>query len=450
MPSDDRDRKFENALASHVRASSSAGVPRNPCADAEMLAAYHQGALPPEQIASLKTHVTDCSRCQEILALLEVTDKATDEIAVASALAPRAAGAPAKPVQILPSRRPALWRWVAPAGALAAALLVWVAVRENNSVRFPPQTPTVNVKSETAKDLSASPKPQVVPPSGDAAQGPPAPTRTVDAPTVAPAPKIAGTRRERTQAFLKQKESSAEEKKSDVDDFTQFLDKSPVSDAAPALDSNALHSNARSDADAKATKDKADALVVPSRPALSRGAVAGGMASAPAPQPPAPEPGQLSKANAGVSPAGAPVLQRQQLEEFPGAKRRAEMRLANAISEVIIPAPGERVSWRIGLAGLIEFSADAGKTWALQPSGVITDLLAGSAPSDKVCWIVGRGGTILRTTDGGAHWQKVQSPTQEDIHSVMAQDARQASISLTNGVYQTMDGGATWNKLAPE
>jgi hypothetical protein len=249
---------------------------------------------------------------------------------------------------------------------------------------------------------------------------------------------------------LKQKESSAEEKKSDVDDFAQFLDKSPVSDAAPALDSNALHSNARSDADAKATKDKADALVVPSRPALSRGAVAGGMASAPAPQPPAPEPGQLSKANAGVSPAGAPVLQRQQLEEFPGAKRRAEMRLANAISEVIIPAPGERVSWRIGLAGLIEFSADAGKTWALQPSGVITDLLAGSAPSDKVCWIVGRGGTILRTTDGGAHWQKVQSPTQEDIHSVMAQDARQASISLTNGVYQTMDGGATWNKLAPE
>jgi hypothetical protein len=450
MPSDDRERKFEDALASHVRADSAAGLPRNPCADAEMLAAYHQGALPPEQIASLKTHVTDCSRCQEILALLA----ATDELAVAPAGAPCAAVAPAtapKPsVRILPVRKPTLWRWVAPAGALAAALLVWVAVRENNSLRIPPQVPTGNLKeAQSAKDLPASSKPQAPQTSYPVQASPAAPTNALDALTVAPDPKIAGTRRERTQAFLKQKESANEEKKSDVDDFTQFLDKSPGSNAAPALDSNALHSNARSDADAKATKDKADALVVPPRPALSRGAVAGGIASTPAPQPPAPEPRRLSQANAGLSTAEAPVLQKQQLEELP-AKRGAEMRLANVVSGVTVSAPGQRVSWRIGAAGLIDFSSDAGKTWALQPSGVITDLLAGSAPSDKVCWIVGRGGTILRTTDGGAHWQKVQSPTQEDIHSVMAQDARQASISLTNGVYQTMDGGATWNKLAPE
>jgi hypothetical protein len=248
---------------------------------------------------------------------------------------------------------------------------------------------------------------------------------------------------------LKQKESSREEKKSDVDNFAQFLEKAPGNDASLALDSNALHSNARSDADAKATKDKANALVVPPRPALSRGAVAGGLASAPAPQPPAPEPGRLSQANAGLSTAEAPVLQRQ-LEDLPGAKRKAEMRLANAVSGVTIAAPGERVFWRIGEPGLIDFSADAGKTWTLQPSGVLTDLVAGSAPSEKVCWIVGRAGTILRTTDGGAHWQKVQSPTQDDIRSVAAQDARQATISLTDAVYQTTDAGATWNKLAPE
>jgi photosystem II stability/assembly factor-like uncharacterized protein len=126
------------------------------------------------------------------------------------------------------------------------------------------------------------------------------------------------------------------------------------------------------------------------------------------------------------------------------------MRLANAISEVIISAPGDRVSWRIGPAGLIDFSADAGKTWILQPSGVIADLLAGSAPSEKVCWIVGRAGTILRTTDGGAHWQKVRSPTQDDIRSVAAQDARHATILQADASYQTTDAGATWNKLAPE
>jgi len=77
-------------------------------------------------------------------------------------------------------------------------------------------------------------------------------------------------------------------------------------------------------------------------------------------------------------------------------------------------------------------------------------LLAGSAPSDKVCWIVGRAGTILRTADGGAHWVKVRPPIVDDFASVFAVDARQATVSPAQGTYQTMDGGATWKKLAPE
>jgi photosystem II stability/assembly factor-like uncharacterized protein len=86
----------------------------------------------------------------------------------------------------------------------------------------------------------------------------------------------------------------------------------------------------------------------------------------------------------------------------------------------------------------------------LQLSGVRTDLLGGSAPSEKVCWIVGGAGTILRTTDSGAHWQKLPAPVQDDIRAVFAVDAHSATVSLTNGSYQTTDGGATWTKLAPE
>jgi len=130
--------------------------------------------------------------------------------------------------------------------------------------------------------------------------------------------------------------------------------------------------------------------------------------------------------------------------------KKSEVRLANSIGEVTISAPGGQVSWRAGQAGIIEFSADAGKSWTVQPSGVISDLLSGSAPSDKVCWIVGRGGTVLRTTDGGAHWQKIRPPSQEDLHYIFAVDARQATVSLASGKYQTTDGGITWKKLPPE
>ena len=129
---------------------------------------------------------------------------------------------------------------------------------------------------------------------------------------------------------------------------------------------------------------------------------------------------------------------------------KAKMRLAHSLGEVTIATPGGLVSWRVGQAGIIDFSSDAGKTWTLQPSGVTTDLLGGSAPTDKVCWIVGSSGTILRTTDAGQHWQKLRPPVPEDILTVVAEDARRATISLTNGSYQTTDGGATWNKLAPE
>jgi len=129
---------------------------------------------------------------------------------------------------------------------------------------------------------------------------------------------------------------------------------------------------------------------------------------------------------------------------------KAKMRLAHSLGEVTIATPGGLVSWRVGQAGVIDFSSDAGKTWTLQPSGVTTDLLGGSAPTDKVCWIVGSSGTILHTTDAGQHWQKLRPPVPEDILTVVAEDARRATISLTNGSYQTTDGGATWNKLAPE
>src|ERR1700732_202977 len=107
MPADDRERSFENALASHLRQRTSRGA----CSDAETLAAYHERSLAPEQMASLKAHVSDCARCQEILAHLQATDEIP--IAVTNIAQPRTDAANSG-VRVLPAGRATLWRWVAP------------------------------------------------------------------------------------------------------------------------------------------------------------------------------------------------------------------------------------------------------------------------------------------------------------------------------------------------
>src|SRR5260370_1043986 len=123
MPLDDRERSFENALARHLRPSGTPGA----CFDAETLAAYHEQSLEPGVMASVKVHITECGRCQQILAQLQ----ATEEIPLAADIAHPQAAAEKTAVRVIPARKPRVGRGVAPAGALAAALLVWVAVHED-------------------------------------------------------------------------------------------------------------------------------------------------------------------------------------------------------------------------------------------------------------------------------------------------------------------------------
>src|SRR6267154_363881 len=160
MPLDDRERSFENALARHLRPSGTPGA----CSDAETLAAYHEQSLEPGVMASVKAHLSECGRCQQILAQLQ----ATEEIPLASDLAHPQAAAAKTAVRVIPARKPTLWRWVATAGALAAALLVWVAVHEDKLNRFekaPAGDATRPTEIAKAEPSAAPPLP---PPSLDA------------------------------------------------------------------------------------------------------------------------------------------------------------------------------------------------------------------------------------------------------------------------------------------
>jgi hypothetical protein len=431
--SDDRDRNFETALARHFRAGAQPQTtPASPsCADIEALAAYHEGGLSPEQRILWKTHIEGCAHCQGILAQLAATDAIP--IDVAGNVEKKKTGGP--PLLLKP-RRPALWRWAAPAGAIAAGLLVWITVRENKPLQV----------QEVSSRKEASSAPQVAAPKPAEPE-----TKTptaIEQQLVAPKPSaIAGT-----AAVVQQKRDSnrAAGAAAAVPSMP-----SPTGRERTAENSANLYATAppqpevgdRTDAAAKDLKEKAPGFLPP--------------AAAPTPAPPdASEVSALSETveveaaplktakSATVNPSDRGALQKQELPM--NGRSQALVLLTKGVGGVIIAAPQGTAEWRIGAAGLVEHSSDAGATWTLQSTGVVADLLAGSALSDKVCWIVGRAGTILRTTDGGDHWSKLPPPIVDDFASVFAVNARQAIVSPANGTYQTKDGGATWKKLAPE
>src|SRR5713101_8146220 len=428
--SDDRDRSFEKALARHFRArAQAASAAQRPCADVETLAAYHEGRLAAEQMSLWKTHLQDCPRCQGILTQLEATDAIPFGVAH-NVEKQRAAG-----VQVLKPRRPVPWRWAAPAGALAAGLLVWVAVRESK----PLQIPEVRKDAASAAKLPAPTPPlaESKPPNVNEDQG----TQTRSAETTVggvlqPKREPSHTGRVAGVPSRPPVASGAQTSENLVNGYSGTLAKSDVEDKAVA--------GAREFKE-KAAADSFSRPVTPAVPAPEVSTNTQAFAEA------APESAVSSAKPVGGRPLAQTVLpQKQEMSGMSRLREKQAMVLAKSVSAVTIAAPGNAVHWRIGAAGIVEHSADNGATWTLQTSGVITDLLAGSAPSDQVCWVVGRGGTILRTSDGGAHWVKVRPPVVDDFASVFAVDARQATVSPAQGTYQTMDSGATWKKLAPE
>src|SRR5260370_29912082 len=346
MASDNRERRFENALESHLRASSPKGGLHRACSDAETLAAHHERSLAPEQMAFLKTHVMDCERCQQILAHLD----ATDEIAVTAAnTARQATAASSSSVRVLHGRRPALWRWVAPAGALAAALLVWVAVRESYSVRIQSQASRVDLKqAETAKNLPAPSRP-LTPPSLDATPKEERASRgTLGKLNAAPPTQTVGAPKPPPRSLLKQKDSSDAGKKSWVaDDSAQMADNSLNREVSPAPE-EALQSRTEAlerieTATADAAKIKAETEPANARPhpllphsphqpaptPAPRSAMAGPVQAAPP-----------ARTGAPSEPAGVSggVAQQQEIAGMSKFSEKAKRRLANSIGEVTIVA----------------------------------------------------------------------------------------------------------------
>jgi hypothetical protein len=459
MALEDRDAKFEKALARHFDHTAQ----REACPDPEILAAYHERTLSPAELNSWKQHIAGCARCQELLAHLEITEEIPLDIeqrqpaALAAAAQRNSSGARAATRQSAAvqainankdasARRPrSSLRWVVPAGAIAAGLLLWTTVYQRNAqehVAKPPvqiaqnrpEPPAVSEKSaqprppnEERRDLQTS---TLAAPSKKAN---PSRSRLSDkitaaAPTV-PAAVGGGERAKRPGADV-DKFQAKEQTAADLD----VLDKNVQETSRQQLPMNHIQNEKKPD-----------------------------LASAPAAPPP--QPSQLSGAALDKGAAAAPELVAKQkaaranvatssetVEVSSGFDGTTALRVEAVENERMILAPNGKSLWRVGPGGAIEYSSNAGKKWAPQRSGVAADLVAGSAPSKKTCWVVGRSGTILLTTDGGATWKQLAPPSTDDLGGIQASDALHATIWDVPHAhrYETSDAGVTWRSIPSE
>jgi len=470
MPTDDRDRQLERALARHLRASADAA-----CPDAEILAAYHQRTLSFEEMAEWKDHIALCSRCQEALVFIEesenaLADPTEPEVPVSQdlgawpapeALAARgrtgghrkpdgaAVAAESAPVPMETKRPPRLnWRWVVPVGALAAAVILWVGVHDlqiaKNAAeqgvqsaqnREPPVPgPSPPLTAHSSPPPSEGPTPRKDSSVPETSVPPSSRSRVPAAPTAVQPQKEEQVAGNRAAAIEKSAPSQQAYQQSESPEMA--APKPHAAEPAGMVTTNEM-------------KKSRAAEVAPGPPAA-----VGGAAGAPTNKPgaadklePPPEVGETVERT-----APAPALNTSQSDLQMAARDSQDLLRLAAEDHRLIVAPGQKQVWRVGEGGSISHSTDGAKTWKKQNSGVTVDLTSGSATSDKVAWIAGRNGTLLLTTDAGKHWKQISTPITGDLGGVHAADATHASIwDVPNRrSFETSDGGETWKPSANE
>jgi len=492
MP-EDRDQLFEQALARHLRAG---GAGESMCLDPEILAAYHERTLSPEEVASAKSHIVSCARCQRVLAQLETTETLdklydTEQVDVPVLAALDATVEPHPQPVSLESRSPATFpgsskvvalslkkyfsaRWAAPAGAIAAGLLIWISVRESRiNIKPAAPAPTAEVvrnyeqavpqgDAENLKDLA--PLKELEKQKSE----PASPGKLNEArklPSVLSAPGLRDEKKdsgaaslfvpeeksERNRQYSRKSQSAPRPGPSAAAAQAQTTDSIQRSDpriAGRVTEQVEVAANATGDDAARADLDKAEPQKV--QPAPARKSVVTGAAAQPAAPPPPPSP---SGAAGGRMQSAEAFAQGEVITSADAARQATYNRAVSKVAfDIRIAAPGGKKIWSVGPQGQILYSKDSGLTWLPQFSGVPVNLSGGSAPSDQICWLVGAAGTILRTTDSGNHWQVIRSPISGDLGGVHAVDAKHASIwDASNRLsYETSDGGASWKQSTNE
>lgn len=467
MNSQDRDevkiRQREEMLARRVGEaldqlnSSDAGG----CPDPGIIAAYAEQALGAAESAQWEGHFATCARCRKILRVLAAsadTPLAEKEVAQLGELV----SAVRAPIEItggsIRRARPRFvdWRrrWLAPALGAAAVLAVWFAVK-------PPWRTTDRGASGT---LIAQAPQETVPTSLPPEEGQPSrvapmqdqkkeatsfPDRSsanIPVPNlseVAPAERRAdaGAALDSVSPSAGEVRSSrqAEKKLNSMPDGRQIQPPAiPPPPAAPPQAQPAMEAPAAPQSKAKAA---ANALGETTARAMGDAASRDKQAAA-----------MQESAGPTVNGTGG---QNAPVEMPPSARKPQAFAVFRSTQKYssLLKAPSGSTLWRAGKGGMIERSADAGKTWVSQVSPSQEDWLAGAAISDTVCWLAGRNGAIARTVDG-ERWEIMAPPAPAagtdarlpDWTAITARDSLSATVTASDGrQYATADGGNAWH-----
>jgi hypothetical protein len=455
MPFDDRDPKFERALAQHLRS----GAAQATCPDAETLAAYHERNLSIDEMARWKEHISACEACQEALALVETTENQFAENwderrvpvleslpmprAQAASAATQTAQTAASPVAIL-RRRPALLRWAIPLGAVAAGVLVFIGIYEQRAAQVAHYSDTVVARREAPAaqaPMRDQPQSKLQEPVESKDEEVATAGRSVQqkekAILAAPSPRPAeGIGSGAGAGFVNGKLDDASANKKVATTPAPAPDISPEFQAGAGVGQNA--------------PVRAAAPSAPPPPApMGSGGVVGGVVSR-----------QKATSDAKTVPPSASQSVTVQSEALPlnGRNDTDSLMLKQGVSNELaesagslnglILTPNNRVFWKLQPAGTVQLTTDGGKDWKSLETGANEDLTTGFAPSSNVCWIAGRSGTLLLTKDRGTHWSRINTPIAGDLGGVHAADAKHASIWDANRhtSYETSDGGSTWKQ----
>ena len=382
----DRDRAIEHVLRQSLARGLSTGASPDgrTCVDGETLAAWTEGQLRGAEADAVERHLSDCVRCQQLLATFARTSPS--------------------PVAEVPLWRRWRLQWLVPIATAATVAAIWVAMpQEERDAYLGAPGPARIADQESSR---REPPAQVASPA-DTTQRQDrdtsrarenqanAPDRKAVSPTVAPAAPAA----------------KREEFERRLDDAKGSVDLQKTA-AAPATTAEA-DTRARDNAALRAQQAE-------SPPAAAR-------EEAPARSPQA------------VPPSVSEPRARSAQSEVRGLSARQFV----ASGEIVSPNPANR--WRITGDRQVERTTNGGAQWeavTLPSSGPLT---AGASPAPSICWIVGRSGAISLTTDG-SRFVRISFPEPIDLISVTATDDQHATVTAVDGrTFSTADRGTTWS-----